>query len=357
MNKTLPFLFLFSLLLTGCAREPQAVTQQFFAMDTSMSITAYGADAAGAITAAQQEVFRLDALWSRTRPESDVSRLNDRAGDGAAVAVAPDTALLLMDANAAALESALAFDPVLAPVMDAWGFGSADTETKAVHRVPAPQELRALLPLTRDLPTASLSGDGASASASLPLPGQALDLGAIAKGAAAGHVMESLAENGVDSALISLGGNISAVGMRPGGTPFRVAVKDPRQAGSYLCVFSLAPGKTCSTSGGYERFFEENGRTYHHIIDPATGYPAESGLLSATVVSENGAWADAWSTALFVQGPEQALEFWRSGEGAAGLLDLVLVAGDGHVYVTEGLEEDFDFQGEEAGYRYEIVRR
>ena len=242
-----------------------------------MSVTAYDRDPTEALVAAQQAVNRLDALWSRTRADSDVARLNAAAGSGP-VAVDPDTAALLEKANAAALESGMAFDPVLAPVMDAWGFGATESETTAVHRVPEQAELDALLPLTRDLPV--VEGD----TAALSMAGQAVDLGAIAKGAAADYVVAALTEHGVDSAIIALGGNITALGTKPDGSPFRVYVRDPQGEGEdYLCLMSLPAGRTCSTSGGYERYFEADGQIYHHIIDPADGYPARSGLLSVTV--------------------------------------------------------------------------
>lgn len=350
MKRIFPLLLTVAL-LSGCTSTPEPVLQSFFAMDTTMSVTAYDQDPTEALVAAQQAVNRLDALWSRTRADSDVAKLNAAAGAGP-VAVDPDTAALLEKANAAALESGMAFDPVLAPVMDAWGFGATESETTAVHRVPEQAELDALLPLTRDLPV--VEGD----TAALSLAGQAVDLGAIAKGAAADYVVAALTEHGVDSAIIALGGNITALGTKPDGSPFRVYVRDPQGEGEdYLCLMSLPAGRTCSTSGGYERYFEADGQIYHHIIDPADGYPARSGLLSVTVVAEDPALADAWSTALYVLGAEEAIARWKSGEGALAGMDLILVTEEGHVYITQGLEKGLETLGEGAGYTYEILRR
>ena len=166
------------------------------------------------------------------------------------------------------------------------------------------------------------------------------DMGAVAKGFAAREAEAAIRDAGGTSAMLDLGGNVTVIGAKEDGSPWRVAVKDPRDTGSYLCVLALTD-VTLSTSGGYERYFEEDGVRYHHIIDPETGYPADSGLLSVTVVSADHLLADALSTALFVAGPEEALDFWRSRDD----FELVLCTGQGELLVTEGLEDVFTFAG------------
>lgn len=178
----------------------------------------------------------------------------------------------------------------------------------------------------------------------------AVDLGAAAKGYAAGLAAQAVLEAGGESALLDLGRNITVLGEGPSGPSWRVAVKDPQDMERHLGVLSMRD-QTASTSGGYERYFEENGVRYHHIIDPKTGYPAESGLLSVTVVAENPALADVLSTALFVAGRDEALSLWRSRTD----FELVLCGADGVVTVTEGLE--FDFRGEDNGYTCQTARR
>lgn len=341
---------LLCVVLTGCAGTAESAQVQFFAMDTLMSVTVYGRQGGQAARAVQAEMNRLDALWSRTREDSDISRLNAGAGSGTAVEVDADTGVLLERANTAARESGGAFNPVMAPVMDAWGF------TGEEHRVPGGEELEALLPLTLTLPWVASDGEEGGTRAALTQAGQAVDAGAIAKGRAADLAREVLADYTVTGAILDLGGNITVLGEKPDGAPFRVAVKDPGNTEELLCVLTLEEG-TCSTSGGYERYFEADGVRYHHILDPADGCPAESGLRSVTAVSTDGTWADAYSTACFVMGAEKALDFWRTGTEAAQTLELVLVGEDGRVYVTEGLAEGFEFRGEEKGYTYEIVYR
>ena len=328
------------LLCAGCGGQQEA-SRQFFAMDTLMNVTAYGAHGAEAVQAVQETVSRLEGLFSRTDPDSQISQLNAHAGDGAAVPLDADVAALLARAQEAAALLPGAFDITIAPVMDAWGF------TTEERHVPAAEELSAALTL---VDSSRLEVEGSAAR--LLAPGMEVDLGAVAKGFAAGEAEEALRAAGVEQATLDLGGNVTVVGARPDGEPWRVAVKGPRNTDSYLCVLSLED-RTISTSGGYERYFEEDGVRYHHIIDPKTGYPADSGLLSVTVVTADHVLADALSTALFVAGEEEALDFWRSRE----YFELVLCTGDGRVIVTQGLEDAFQPGGEDGGYAYETARR
>lgn len=343
------------LLLCGCSGKPTGPAEvQFFAMDTVMTVTVYDEDmeqAEAAARAVQAEMNRLDKLWSRTDENSDISRINAHAGDGAAVEVSWETGWLLEKALKVMEESNGAFNPTLAPVMDAWGF------TKEEHHVPDRAGLKELLALTKDLPQVDIRDDQSGATASLPLAGQSVDVGGIAKGGAARCAQEVLAEYGIQAAIVDLGGNITVVGGKEDGGAFRVGVKDPQNTQELFCVLALEDSQTCSTSGGYERYFEENGQRYHHIIDPTTGYPADTSLLSVTAVCRDAAKADAWSTAGFVLGTEKTLDFWRSQEPGNSVPEFILVTAAGHVYVTEGLEEGFEFKGEEKGYTYEIVRR
>ena len=301
------------LCLPGC--RASGAEQTFFAMDTVMSVQVSGRRGPQAVAAAREAVERLDGLLSRTDSDSQIARLNTAAGDGAAVAVDPDVAELLAFSQEIARQLPGDFDITIAPVMDAWGF------TTEERHVPAPDALAAAMAL---VDSEELSVDTEASAASLARAGMEVDLG----------------------------GNVTVIGAKEDGSPWRVAVKDPRDTGSYLCVLALTD-VTLSTSGGYERYFEEDGVRYHHIIDPETGYPADSGLLSVTVVSADHLLADALSTALFVAGPEEALDFRRSRDD----FELVLCTGQGELLVTEGLEDVFTFAGADRGYTYEIARR
>lgn len=348
------FLLLCLCMLAGCTPKDEPATAQFFAMDTLMSVTIYDQGTQENCASMQQEVNRLERLWSRTYTNSDISNLNAAAGQ-AAISLSPETYDLLTYSMQLQVLTGGALDVTIAPVMDVWGFGTADSFEDAAYRVPSQEDLDAILPLVH-AQSLILTKDGDSIpSGSLPESGMAVDLGAVAKGRLSDLLREQLLSEGISSALLDLGGNVTVLGQKPDGSSWRVGIKDPQDTSNYFCVVSLSD-KTCSTSGGYERYFDENGIRYHHILDPETGYPAQSGLISVTAVSQNGTLADALSTACYIMGPEKAEALWISQGQQLGF-DLVLTRTDGLVLITEGLEAGLDFQGEDAGYRCEILHR
>ena len=170
---------------------------------------------------------------------------------------------------------------------------------------------------------------------SFGITGMEIDLGGIAKGYTSSRVMDIFREHGVKHGLVSLGGNVQAIGTKKNGKPWRVAIQNPESEMEYLGVLNIED-KCVITSGGYERFFEKNGVHYHHIIDPRTGYPADSGLISATIISDDGALADGLSTSLFIMGKDEAEKYWRDH---ADDFDYILEDEDGTLYVTEGADE------------------
>ena len=335
--------------LCACGEKDERKT--VYAMDTVMIFQVCGRETEPVLSAMERRVKELEDLLSRTRADSEVSALNDAAG--AETAVSFEVWSLLAKARATAEATSGAFDPTIAPVVSAWGFGGES------YRVPEKEELEALLPAV-DYSGITLRQEQGTYLTSLR-PEQSIDLGGIAKGYASDCMADLLLDENIDHACVSLGGNVLAWGTKTDGTPWRVGVKDPRDTAALCGVLELENAYAV-TSGGYERFFEENGKTYHHIIDPATGCPAQSDLLSVTVVMDwgheklngkagNGTVCDALSTALFVMGEEAALDFWRSGTYD---FDTVLVTADGRVLTTAGLAERF-IPAEGSGYTYETV--
>lgn len=176
-----------------------------------------------------------------------------------------------------------------------------------------------------------------------------MDLGGIAKGYASDRLADIFAQYGVDSALVSLGGNVYARGTKPGGAAWSVAVQHPEQEG-YAAMLSLSDAFAV-TSGGYQRYFTgPDGTVYQHILNPKTGWPVQGDLLSVTIVADNGTMADAYSTALYVMGREAAQDFWRQNGG----FDMVLITKDGQVLYTPGLADKLT-ETEGSGYAYASI--
>ena len=310
-------------LLAGCAPAPaQAVPtaeRTFFAMDTVMTLRLYQGGDEALLDRAEARVRELEALWSVTDENSEIYALNR---DGAAVP-APETAELLTGALELCERTGGALDISVYPALRAWGF------TTGEYSIPGGEALAALLPLV-DYTKISLEG----ARAALP-DGMEIDLGSVAKGYTGDELARLLKEEGVTSALLDLGGNIQAVGAKPDGSPWRVAVRDPAGEGNVGVV--SAADMAVVTSGGYERYFEQDGVRYWHILDPKTGKPARSGLSSVTVVGDSGVACDGLSTALFVMGLDGALDHWRQYRD----FEAVFVSEDGSVTITAGLEDAF----------------
>lgn len=315
-----------ALSLTACGRGEEPEKQELFAMDTYMSLIAYGDGARDALAAAAREINRLERELSRTVSTSDVYQLNA----GGSASVSDETAALLTAAVEYSEKTGGLFDVTIAPLVTLWGI------TTDSPRVPSQGEIDALLPLVGS-DHIRLDGDTVTLDT-----GCAVDLGGIAKGYASDRVAEILRQNAVTGAAVSLGGNVYVCGQKPDGTGWSVAVQDPKNTDSYALTLELTD-TFAVTSGGYQRFFTgEDGTVYQHILDPRTGRPAETDLLSVTVIAQNGTMADAYSTALYVMGEQGACDFWRQ---SAAAFDLVLVTSDGRVLYTPGLEGHISQKG------------
>jgi len=172
--------------------------------------------------------------------------------------------------------------------------------------------------------------------------GMMLDLGGIAKGFAADKAVEIYAQYGVTSALLNLGGNIYAYGQKQDGSDFRIGLRDPFGGeGEYAAVVSVHDTSVV-TSGVYERYFESNGQTYHHLFDPKTGYPCDNSLQSVTIICTSSTQADALSTALFVMGTEDGMKLAEQLDG----VEAVFITDDHQIYVTSGLAESIEITNE-----------
>ena len=276
-------------MLTACQNsdENKKVSKDIFAMDTYMTVTAYGKNAENGVNKAVDEINRLETVLSAEKQESDIYKLNE-TGSGT---LSTDTKNIVSKALEINKTTNGAFDISIYPLMVKWGF------TTQKYNVPSKNEISKLL---KDVDSSKIIFDEKSGNIKLK-ENMKIDLGGIAKGYTSNRVMQIFKECGVKSGLVSLGGNVQALGTKTDGTAWQIAIENPDKSSDYIGVVSVKD-KAVITSGGYERYFEKNGKTYHHILDPETGYPAESGVKSVTIVSDDGTLADALSTSLFVMG-------------------------------------------------------
>lgn len=338
-RRIFPLIFILAL-CTGCGQQStlsKPTERAVFAMDTYITMQAYGSEAEPALEEAEHLIQRLESQFSVNDESSEIYAANH--SDGKPVVISNDTAFLIDFALSMAHQTGGALEPTIYPVLTAWGF------TTDEYHIPAQDELDDLLPLVN-----YKNIDLTDTMVTVP-DGMQLDLGAVAKGYTGDKVAELLRDHGISSALINLGGNVQAVGSKPDGSPWRVGVRDPFTDRN-LGVLEIKDTAVV-TSGGYERYFtDEDGNVYWHILDPETGYPAKSGLVSVTVAAPKGKLCDALSTALFVMGPEEAVQFWRNRQD----FEMLLVDEDGGILLTEGLESSFTRSGSAENMEVTVIR-
>lgn len=302
-------------------KETEA-SKDLFAMDTYMTLTAYGKHAQEAVDKAAERVEALDALLSTGNENSEIYHLNQ---NGEAT-LSEEGGYLVERALELYKKTEGAFDIAIYPVMQAWGFPTQD------YHVPDDDTLKEKLALAD---ASKVNYDKDTRKIFFDQDGMEIDLGGIAKGYTSSQIMQIYQDCGVTSGLVNLGGNVQALGCKTDGSKWRVAIQSPDDTEEYLGILEIED-QAVITSGGYERYFEEDGVTYHHIIDPATGYPADSGLISVTIVSDDGTLADGLSTSLFIMGEEKAVQFWRENSDE---FEAIMETSDGKLYVTEGIAD------------------
>ncbi len=311
------FLLLISFILCGCQEESK--TRQTYAMNTIIEFTVYGEEAEAKIDKAIALVNRYDKLFSVNQLESDISKLN--AAQGQAVTVSPDTYDLLKKSVVISEETQGALDVSIYPIVKAWGF------TTDNYRVPDDSELETLKQKVDYHKIRFVSENTIQLE-----KGMVLDLGAIAKGYISQKIMDMWKREGVEKAILSLGGNVQTLGEKSEGEPFQIGIVNPASPSE---LYGTLEVKDCAvvTSGTYERYFEKDGVKYHHIMDYNTGKPVENDLASVTVVAKDGTTADGLSTALFVMGGEQAKKYQEEHDE----IELILIYQDGTCWYSSGL--------------------
>lgn len=300
-------------------------------MDTVMTLTAYGPNRETALDAAEAEINQLNSLLSVGLEDSEISRIN-RDGGGT---LSEPTQKMIAQALELYEQTGGAFDITVYPLMELWGF------TTQNYQVPDEASLASVL-ATVGSDQLTYSPDDASITLG---EGQSIDLGGIAKGYTSQRIMELYREAGVTSGMVSLGGNVQCLGTKPDGSPWRIGIQDPSGDDGAISAVVEVVDRAVITSGGYERFFvdEATGTTYHHILDPSTGYPAHSGLASVSIISEDGTLADGLSTSLYILGLDKASEFWREHSDR---FEAVFIDDEGGIYATEGLKDTITTEGD-----------
>lgn len=309
MKRLILFLLAAAMLLClcGCGAAEQAT---LFCMDTVMDLQVWGKDAEQALDSIGSMLSQLENTWSATQGNSVIGRLNRQE----TVTLSEEETALLEQAEALSQRTGGAFNPKMRRVSLAWGF------LNQTYTVPTQEEIAA----ARQIPE--------------------WDLGAAVKGYAGQKATELLSAMDIDRAILNLGGNVQTYGEKADGSPWQVGIQNP-DGGDYIGILSVTGTMAVVTSGDYQRYFEENGLRYHHILDPRTGYPADSGVRSVTVLCQDGLTADALSTALFVMGLEEGTALWRQSDD----FEAVFVLEDGSIYATEGTVL--------SGCQYEVIRR
>lgn len=332
MKKTRVFLLLYLCLIPGmfcgcsiggigqAVRDDTMAEQSIFAMDTYMNLRAYGKQAEESLALSCEKIGELERLFSVTKEGSDIWRINHANGEFTEVSA--DTASILRTAIQIGEETQGALDITLYPVLKEWGF------TTRNYQIPEKERLKMLLSYV-DYRQIALQGT------QVWIPkGVEIDFGALAKGYTSDRIVEILKENGVKSALINLGGNVHTIGTKPDGSLWKIGIRNPFESSGEMCIFSTAD-QAVITSGNYERYFVgEDGIAYWHILDAKDGYPADNGLVSVTIIGENGVYCDALSTALFVAGREEAAAYWRDKQD----FEMILVTEEKKIFITEGIE-------------------
>ncbi len=313
MTRFACLLLALAVLLCGCQGETQ-YEHTTFAMDTVISLELWGRDGQTAALEIESMLRALESTWSATAEDSVLSRLN-RGESG----LSEEEQALLDRAEALRRRTGGAFDPYLGGVSRVWGFYDGENQQEDFI-----------------LPTQEQISDA--------LEKKQWDLGAVIKGCAGTLGAAMLEEYRVERAILNLGGNIQTYGEKPDGTPWQIGIQNP-DGGDYLGILEVRGTMAIVTSGDYQRYFEKDGIRYHHILNPETGYPADSGLRSVTVICEDGMTADALSTALFVMGLEEGGEFWRGSDD----FQAVFVTEEGKIYATEGAAL--------TGCEYEVIYR
>lgn len=335
----LPVLLLvFTLLLSGCntqtnppSSEPLRQTQ--FMMGTTITISLYDHQDESILKACFDRISELENALSMNKENTLLDEVNSQSGITPVVVNADMFDVIKKGLYYSNLTEG-SFDITIGPIVKLWNIGFPEA------RVPSQAEIDQNLPL---IDFSQVVLDESKQTVFLSQPGMKIDLGGIAKGFTADEMVKILKANGVEHAIIDLGGNVYTLGTKVDGSPWKVGIQDPFNPRGQIIGYIPISNKSAVTSGIYERYLEADGKKYHHILDPSTGYPFENEIAGVTIISDASIDGDALSTSVFSKGIEEGLNFVNSLEG----IDAIFISKNKEVYITEGIRESFVLDNEE----------
>lgn len=331
------------LLLTGCTlNNKEPISKSAFLMDTFMTIKIFDKSDEKIIDKAFLKVKEIEEKMSSTIESSEISEINKNAGIQP-VKVSEETYYVLKEAKRYAELSSGAYEPTIGPLVDLWDIKAEEKERDALPCIQDINDKKSLVNYEK----LELLEDN---KVFLKEKGMKITLGGIVKGYAADEVKEVLLENGVNAAIIDLGGNVFAHGIKEDNSPWIIGIQNPFETtGKYLATIEVKD-KSIVTSGSYERYFEYNNKTYHHILDRETGYPSENEIAGVSIISDKSIDGDALSTTLFVLGVEKGTKLVNSFEG----IEAAFITKDNQIYISENMENIFSIAKELNNFSIKI---
>ena len=316
--------------------KSEASESEIFALDTAITLKVYGSKRDEVLKKLEDKINELDDMLSTGKETSEVSRLN-RGGEAV---LSPTMANLIKRSKAIYNKTDGLFDITIYPLMELWGFSTKN------YKVPSGKEIAEKLKLVG---FDKIDFNEETRKISFKNKGMEIDFGGIGKGYITDELVKILTDEKVESAIINLGGNVFGFRKKPDGSLWNIAIRDPNEPDKYMAAIRLEDSAVI-TSGGYERYFEENGIIYHHILDPRTGKPSDSGLKSVSIISKDGTLADALSTSLFIMGEEKAIGYWKENGND---FDILLMTKDNRLLVSEGIKDKIISDN----YKIEVINK
>lgn len=328
---TISILLIFSLtILSGCSKdnkvtEPLSKTELL--MGTVVTVTLYDSNDEGILDKVFTKVKELESTLSINENGTLVDKINESAGIEP-VKVDYDTYTVIKKGLEYAKLSNGLFDISVGPIVKLWNIGLPEA------KVPTQEEIDSRIPLVG---YSDVELNDEENTVFLKRQGMMIDLGGVAKGYTADVISDILTEEGVKSAIIDLGGNIFAHGLKVDGSTWRIGIQNPFSDRGDIIGTITVKNKSIVTSGIYERYIEKDGIKYHHILSPKTGYPYENEIAGITIISDKSSDGDALSTSVFSMGVKEGMKFINTQEG----IDAIFVTKDNKIYITDGIRDIF----------------